>query len=54
MVERLENEGKILVVRPVDEVKVDRLEGNVDKLRALYEEGYACAEKVLGAQLAGF
>ena len=54
MVERLEDEGKILVVRPVDEVKVDRLEGNVDKLRALYEEGYACAEKVLGAQLAGF
>ena len=54
MVERLEDEGKILVVRPVDEVKVDRLEGNVDKLRALYDEGYACAEKVLGTQLADF
>ena len=47
-VERLEDEGKILVVRPQEKLEVDRLEENVDKLRALYEEGYACAGKVLG------
>lgn len=54
MVERMEDEGKILVVRPIGKVEVDRLEGNVDKLRALYEQGYDCAEKVLGARLAFF
>ena len=54
MVERMEDEGKILVVRPIGKVEVDRLEGNVDKLRALYEQGYDCAEKVLGARLALF
>ena len=54
MVERMEDEGKILVVRPIGKVEVDRLEGNVDKLRALYELGYVCAEKVLGARLALF
>lgn len=47
-VERLEDEGKILVVRPQEKLEVDRLEENVDKLRVLYEEGYACAGKVLG------
>ena len=54
MVERMEDEGKILVVRPIGKVEVDHLEGNVDKLRALYEQGYDCAEKVLGARLALF
>ena len=53
-VERLEAEGKILVVRPVERLEVDRLEENVEKLKALYEEGYACAENVLGSQTFNF
>ncbi len=48
LVERLEDEGKITVVRPQEKMSVDRLEENTAKLEALYEEGYACAGKVLG------
>ncbi len=47
LIERLEDEGKAIVVRPLEKLEVDRLEGNVGKLTALYEEGYACAESVL-------
>lgn len=46
-VEQLEKEGKILVIRPERPLEVDRLESDIDKLNALYEEGYACARKVL-------
>ena len=49
LVERLEDEGRIIVVRPQEKVAVDRLEENTAKLQALYEEGYACAQQVLGA-----
>ena len=48
LIEQLEDEGKILVVRPLEKLEVDRLEDNIGKLTALYEEGYACAETVLG------
>lgn len=48
MIEQLEDEGKVLVVRPLEKLEVDRLEDNIGKLTALYEEGYACAETVLG------
>lgn len=47
MIERLEVEGKVTVVRPISKLEVDRLESNIEKLTALYEEGYVCAEKVL-------
>lgn len=53
MVERLEDEGKIIAVRPVARLEVDRLESNSAKLTALYEEGYACAENVLGCLITG-
>lgn len=43
MVERMEDEGLIEVIRPVKPVVVDRIEKNPQKLTALYEEGYACA-----------
>lgn len=45
-VERLEAEGKVLVIRPERPVEVDRMEQNVDKLLAFYEEGYECARRV--------
>lgn len=47
LVERLEDEGRIIVVRPERPVVVDRIEKDVKKLTALYEEGYACAERML-------
>ena len=45
MVERLEDEGKIKVIRPLKPIVVDRMETNVRKLTDLYEEGYECARK---------
>ena len=47
LVERLEEEGKVIVIRPLTPLKVDRLEKNSERLTALYEEGYVCAEQVL-------
>ena len=44
MVERMEDEGKIIVIRPLKPVMVDRIEKNVRKLTEFYEEGYACAQ----------
>lgn len=48
LVERLEEEGKIIVIRPENPVVVDRIEKNIKKLEDLYQEGYECARKVLG------
>ncbi|MDO4929563.1 MAG: patatin family protein [Bacteroidales bacterium] len=45
LVERLEDEGKIMAIRPVHNLEVGRLESNVKKLTALYEEGYECARQ---------
>ena len=39
MVEQLEREGSIVVIRPEKPIVVDRIERNSDKLQALYEEG---------------
>lgn len=46
MVERLEDEGRIKVIRPLNPIVVDRMETNVRKLTDLYEEGYDCARKM--------
>ena len=48
LIEQMETEGRILVIRPEKPIVVDRMEKNVKKLTDLYNEGYACAEKVLG------
>lgn len=48
LVERLEEEGKITVIRPENPVVVDRIEKNIKKLEDLYQEGYECAKKVMG------
>ncbi len=47
LVERLEDEGKILVIRPEEPVVVGRMGSNVKKLTDLYNQGYACAKKVI-------
>lgn len=47
MVERMEDEGKVLVIRPQKPVTVDRIERNVRKLTGFYEEGYEQGREVL-------
>lgn len=49
LVEQLENEGKIAVIRPQNPVEVARIETNIKKLTALYQEGYRCAEELFEA-----
>lgn len=48
LVERLEDEGRILAIRPRRPLEVGLLESDTDKLTALYEEGYACAAEAFG------
>lgn len=43
LVERMEDEGVIQVIRPLKPVAVNRIERNIQKLTDLYEEGYQCA-----------
>ncbi|MBE6275069.1 MAG: patatin family protein [Bacteroides sp.] len=49
LVERLEDEGKIVVIRPKKPIVVGRMETSVKKLTDLYEEGYACAHAVMNS-----
>ena len=49
LVERLEEEGKIIVIRPEKPIVVGRMETSVKKLTDLYEQGYACARKVISS-----
>lgn len=44
LIEELEAEGKVTVLRPKRPIEVDRTERDTSKLLALYNEGYACAE----------
>lgn len=45
MIEKMEDAGQILAIRPIRPMEVDRLDNDFDKLTALYEEGYECAKK---------
>lgn len=49
LIERLESEGKITVIRPLKPVEVGRMEKDTNKLKALYQEGYDVAEQLIGA-----
>ena len=44
--EKLEDEGRIIVIRPHRPMEVDRIETDIKKLTDLYDEGYACAKKI--------
>lgn len=46
LVEQLEEKGEIFVIRPEKPIEVDRLEKDVSKLSALYEEGYKLAKNI--------
>lgn len=43
IVEQLEKQGRIIVIRPINPVIVDRIEQDTNKLRAFYDEGYEAA-----------
>lgn len=45
LIERLEEEGKIMVIRPLKPVEVSRMEKDTSKLTALYDEGYEIAKE---------
>lgn len=47
--ERLEAQGRIFIIRPSRPVEVSRLEQDVRKIRALYEEGRRIAEETMPA-----
>ena len=46
LVEKLEKEGMITVIRPENPIEVGRMERDIEKLTALYEEGYNLASKI--------
>ena len=46
LVEKMESEGRVKVLRPIRPVEVGRIERNVDKLLALYQEGYDLAAQI--------
>lgn len=48
MVDWLEDEGRITVIRPDHPVEVARIETDMNKMNALYQHGFDMAEKVLG------
>lgn len=48
LVEQLEREGRITVIRPNHPVEVARIETDMDKMNALYRHGFEMAEKILG------
>ncbi len=48
LVERLEEEGRITVIRPLKPIKVGRMEKDTAKLTELYEEGYDICSRFLG------
>ena len=51
LVERLEDEGRIIVIRPSKPVEVGRMEKDTSKLAALYEEGYNEASRLINNYL---
>ena len=46
LVEELEARGELVVIRPEQPIRVDRMERDTRKLLDLYEEGYASAAKI--------
>ena len=46
LIEKLEEEGQITVIRPLKPIVVDRMERDTQKLLDLYNEGYECASTI--------
>ena len=47
LIESLEDQGRITVIRPLKPVEVGRMEKDTAKLTALYEEGYEVAKNII-------
>ena len=47
MIERMEDEGTIISIRPQKKVVVNCIDKNIQNLKNLYQEGYECATRVL-------
>lgn len=45
--ERLEKEGKAVIIRPLKQLQVERTESNAEKLLMLYDEGHAEGKSML-------
>lgn len=46
LVEELEARGELVVIRPIEPIRVGRMERDPKKLTELYEEGYCLANKI--------
>lgn len=51
MIEKMEDNGSIIAIRPIKKMEVYCIDKDINKLKALYAEGYACAERVLSPLL---
>lgn len=47
LIEKMEEAGEIVVIRPKRPIEVDRMERDTKKLLALYEEGYDLANSII-------
>ena len=50
LIERLEDEGRITVIRPIRPVEVGRMEKDTAKLTMLYQEGYDIARSLIACE----
>lgn len=50
VIERLEEDGRITVIRPLRPIDVSRMEKDTAKLTALYEEGHEIAERIISSK----
>lgn len=46
LIENMEADGSVYVIRPQRPVDVDRIEKDINKLTSLYEEGYECGKLI--------
>lgn len=53
-VDQLEEEGKAIIIRPIEPVTIDRIETNIEALIKLYDHGYECAAQMFSNHEAKF
>lgn len=51
LVEKLESEGRAIVIRPVEPMTINRIEKDTQVLVHFYDHGYDCAAQTLGRKL---
>ena len=52
LLDDLEEQGKVIVIRPQKPIVVGRMEKDIDKLENLYEEGFLLGEQFIKENLA--